>query len=259
MFSLQQETKQLATLISTSRQDSVFAQESTAGFNKEEIDRLIRGDGKAFRLKTGEVLIVSCLACSAKTEEKNAAATYLLRNALDDPGGEVCGYALLLERDEAELLLPSIRMALSLDGNEISRVLLVDDDEEVRPVIAVGFGRYSCRVIQARTLSESLSFCREHVVDIFASDVSVLRPHPMKVRQLIYEIRPEAKMLLISGYDQSTILQWYPGLLDGVLFVQKPFLFDALAPLLLELDAWKPRQQLFSTERGQPRMKSEDD
>jgi hypothetical protein len=227
----------LATLLSPLRSDySVSALDSNVGFTPDEIHRLIGRDGEAFWLQTGELLLVDWLACRARPEEKNIGATSLLRGAIGDPGGEVCGCALLLNPEETGRFSRSAKGALSLDSAAHSQtVLLLDDDEEVRPVIALGFERHNCRVVQARTAAESLTFCRGHAIDLLVADVSSLRPLPLETRRSLEEALMQAAMLLISGYECSTIADWYPGLLTGIQFLQKPFAFGLLGPLLRQI------------------------
>jgi ActR/RegA family two-component response regulator len=213
----------LAKLISPAGETFVAAENPNVGFRMSEISCLIGGDGKAFLLQSGGSLIIHSLFCRATLEEQNLAATQALRHARCDPGGEVSGCALLLDRDETDRLSSPVKGSLSLDGESACRtVLLLDDDDGVRPVIALGFERHRCRVIQARAFDECLSFCRNGRIDVFVSDLGCLRPNPLVLVQSIGTVQPDAQMLLISGHDDLTIKECYPGLLDELQFLKKP-------------------------------------
>jgi ActR/RegA family two-component response regulator len=221
----------LATLITPyGREFSVTPQDLNAGFTKSEMDQLIQGECKAFRLKTGDLLLVDALACNPRTIEKNEIGTRWLRNAISDPGGEVCGYALLLAQEELDSISPSEKTELFLDRRqEALTLLLLDRNEEFRSVMALGLERAQFRVIQARTAAEALAFCESHRIEILVADVSSLRPQTMQTLGYIQEAQPQAKVLLVSGYDAGTVAAFYPGLLMGVEFMQKPFELNVLA------------------------------
>jgi hypothetical protein len=181
----------LATLITPYGEEfAVTPLDLDAGFTKNEIDKLIQGDCKAIRLKTGDVLLLDSLMCVAGDGERNHRANCLLRTAIHDPGGEVCGCALLLAQELA---------------------------------------RAHFTVIQARTADEVLRFCQDYSMHILVADVSTLQPTPVETLDSIRDSQPQAKVLLISIYDLWTVGFFYPGLLMGVEFLQKPFALNVMA------------------------------
>ena len=221
----------MATLITPYGEEfSITPLDFEAGFIKNEIDQLIRGDGKAFRLKTGDVLLLDSLVCAAQHGERNHEANGMLRNAIHDPGGEVCGWVLLLGQEETAGLSPSLQRALLLDrAGSVPTVLLLARNEEVRSVMAKGLARASFRVVQARTADEALRFCRDYSMHILVADVHSLRPTPLQTLDCMRQLRPQAKALLISGYDLWTVGFIYPGLLVEAEFLQKPFALNVMA------------------------------
>jgi len=220
----------LALLLTPCRQDfSVSAQNSNDGFTKDEMSRLIGGNGKAFRLQTGGLLLVDSLACTAPPNERNVSATCLLRNAIGDPGGDVCGCALLLGSEEFDLLPQSVRSELLVDQVvETPIVLLLDRNQGFRSVMAERLERDHFRVVQARTAIEAAEFCRNRPIDLLVADVSSLRPKPKETLLSIRQTQSRAKVLLISGYDLSTVGFLYPDLVDGAEFLQKPFSLNVM-------------------------------
>lgn len=220
----------MALLIAPCRQDfSVSAQNSNDGFTKDEMSRLIGGNGKAFRLQTGELLLVDSLACTAPADERNVSATCLLRSAIGDPGGDVCGCALLLGPEEFDLLPQSVREALLVDQVvKAPIVLLLDRNQVFRSVMAERLERDRFRVVQARTAIEAAEFCRIRPIDLLVADVNSLRPKPKETLLSIRQTQSQAKVLLISGYDLSTVGLWYPDLLADAEFLQKPFSLNVM-------------------------------
>jgi DNA-binding response OmpR family regulator len=107
-------------------------------------------------------------------------------------------------------------------------VVLLDNDEEIRTVIALGLQRHHFCVLQAGTPDEVVQFRRNHPIQLLVADVGVLQPHAAKALGPIEELQPKINVLLISGYDRATLERRYEGLLAGREFLQKPF-----SPLLL--------------------------
>jgi CheY-like chemotaxis protein len=170
------------------------------------------------------LLLVGALGCNPSADVKNETATRYLRNAIADPGGEVCGCALLLAPCESDSLSPSAKRALFLDRPpDTPIVLLLDRNEGFRSVMALGLEQANFRVIQARLAADARRFCQSHRVQILVADVNSLRPDPFQTLASIQETQPQIKVLLVSGYDQATVAFLYPGLLTGLEFLHKPF------------------------------------
>ncbi|HEV2988355.1 MAG TPA: response regulator [Candidatus Angelobacter sp.] len=220
-----QGTKTLALLIPPNRPDStVYARDPKAGFTLAEIKLHLGAHVHAFRLQNGGLLLVDSLFCGVRSEAVNITATCLLRIAADALGMDVCGPALLLGPDESGLLSEPVRSALLLDSAQaIPTLLLFDNHDDVRSIIARGLENYRCRVIQARTPAYALIFCRTHPVDVLIVDIGSLEPHAFETMKQLREAQPQAAVLLTSGYDRSRIEHWYPRLIDGVQFLHKPF------------------------------------
>ena len=221
----------MATLITPYGQEfAVTPQDFEAGFTKPEIDQFIQGDGKAFRLPTGELLLVNALACADQMGQSNLMATCLLRRASADPGGEVWGWALFLNPAESARLSPSVQTALHLDStDQTPMAMLLEHNEEFRSFLAQGLERQKFRVVQARTAAEAVALCRTHSLHLLIADVSSLGLKPLETRQLIQALQPTAELLLISGFTEYMVAERRPGLLTGIPFLQKPFRLNALA------------------------------
>jgi hypothetical protein len=188
------EQPRLATLITPHGEMlAVPPKDGNAAFTKDDLDQLIKGDSKAFPLETGDLLLVDSLVCRAPNDQKNIFATCLLRHALADPGGEVCGSALLLNPEEAARLSSCDQeVLLGHPTEQATIILLLDHNDDVRSTIALGLEHRHGRVIQARTAAEAVEFCRNHAINLLVADVSSLRPQPLAARRFIQAVQPQA-------------------------------------------------------------------
>jgi CheY-like chemotaxis protein len=199
-------------------------------FNRKELDKLIQGSCKVFRLKTGDLLLLSSLVCVAREGERNRHANCLLRSAINDPGGEVCGSALLLGHEEFRILSQAAQATWLLEVVAKAPIVLVlDRNEGFRAIMAERLEHDRFLVVQARTVIEATEFCKSHPIDLLVADVSSLRPTPIETLLFIRQAQSQVKVLLISGYDISTVESVYPGLLTGTEFLQKPFSLNVMA------------------------------
>jgi len=115
-----------------------------------------------------------------------------------------------------------------LTTGEALTVVLLDNDEEIRTVMALGLEHHHFRVLQARTPAEAAHFRRNHSTGLLVADVGVLQPQAVEALRPIEALQPKIKVLLISGHDRATVEDRHEGLLTGREFLQKPF-----SPLLL--------------------------
>jgi signal transduction histidine kinase len=125
----------------------------------------------------------------------------------------------------------------SLSGTET--ILLVEDQDDVRRVAVHILRRYGYHVIEARNAGEALLSCEQHAtpIHLLLSDVVMPQMNGRKLAERLLKIRPELKVLFMSGYAENAIV--HHGILDsGIAFLQKPLLPEALARRVREvLDA----------------------
>jgi CheY-like chemotaxis protein len=110
-------------------------------------------------------------------------------------------------------------------------VLMVEDDPAVREVAATILKELGYHVLEAGDAEEALRTFGAHAssVDLLLSDVVL--PGALRGKELaerITAVRPEVKILFMSGYTENSIV--HQGRLDdGVQLIGKPFTREQLA------------------------------
>lgn len=135
-----------------------------------------------------------------------------------------------VEKGRDDLLPPPSRPA-----SELGRVLLVEDDPAIlryteRTLILLGYA-----VDTALTGDAAAERLRSRTYDILLTDVVLPgRLNGARLASLAYDLRPQIKVLFMSGYTENAIV--HNGQLDpGVELISKPFTRDQLARRLHNL------------------------
>ncbi len=126
------------------------------------------------------------------------------------------------ERD-TELLAETENLVLldELKGHET--ILVVEDDETVRQVIVETLTNHGYHIMEAVNGNEALEIyaLHAHKIDLIISDVVMPQMNGKKFRQKILETNPHCKFIFMSGYTDTSIMDFDE--LDSVDFLQKPF------------------------------------
>jgi two-component system cell cycle sensor histidine kinase/response regulator CckA len=116
----------------------------------------------------------------------------------------------------------------SLDGAET--ILLVEDEEEVRPLIAEALRSYGYRVIEASNGAEALELAEREAggIDLLLSDVVMPGMNGRELSERLLSELPELKVLFTSGYPADTIIRH--GIAHATTaYLEKPYVPDELA------------------------------
>jgi CheY-like chemotaxis protein len=118
-------------------------------------------------------------------------------------------------------------------------ILLVEDEDGVRTLTRQLLQKQGYMVLEARHGGEALLICERHTgpLHLMLTDVVLSQMSGRELAQRLYQVRPEMRVLFMSGYSEEAIVQH--GVLDsGNAFLQKPFTAESLSAKVREvLDA----------------------
>ena len=115
-------------------------------------------------------------------------------------------------------------------------ILLTEDDEQVRELASEALTASGYNVLVAETPQAAISICRGRAqdVDLLLTDVVMPGIGGRELAIQIASMRPEIKVLYMSGYTPQAIL--HHGELDAsTFFIQKPFTPSSLAAKVREV------------------------
>jgi DNA-binding response OmpR family regulator len=116
---------------------------------------------------------------------------------------------------------------------EVSTVLVVEDDPSLRMLCRVNLELESYRVLEAGTISRAESLLAEEHVDVLLLDLHVGDRNGLELLPLLREEHPHVAVCLLSGTSEVD-----PPQLDGVVgFIRKPFQLDELSNAVRTLSA----------------------
>jgi PAS domain S-box-containing protein len=108
-------------------------------------------------------------------------------------------------------------------------ILLVEDEPAVRLLVRQILEKTGYAVLEAPHAEGALELCRSHPgpIDLLVTDVVMPRMGGRELARLVEEVRPDARILFMSGYTETAVVQH--GLLaPGTAFIQKPFSTEEL-------------------------------
>jgi PAS domain S-box-containing protein len=157
-------------------------------------------------------------------------------------------FSIYLPRVEMVSEAPSLpRPSLhSLRGTE--RVLLVEDEDDVRGVARESLAMYGYTVLEARDGEEALRIAGAESgrIDLMVTDVVMPGMNGRELAKRLLAMRPGTRVLYVSGYTDDALSQH--GILDQELaFLAKPFSPETLARSVRQVLDDAPPNQPSST------------
>jgi two-component system, cell cycle sensor histidine kinase and response regulator CckA len=138
--------------------------------------------------------------------------------------GKGSAFTIYLPRLDAVVEPPKEKIPIAANYRGSETVLLVEDEDMLRGLLAKFLRLYGYTVLEARQAGEALLTCERHPGPIHLMVTDVVMPQ-MSGRELVDRLRPlrpEMKILYMSGYTEDALVQH--GVADlSVPFLQKPF------------------------------------
>ncbi|NOX90350.1 MAG: PAS domain S-box protein [Calditrichaeota bacterium] len=157
----------------------------------------------------------------------------MVYGVIKQTGGYIYVYSELKKGTTFNIYLPSIEEQVSGPVKEVKEIphpkgsetiLLVEDDDMVRNLVVTIMKAHGYQVLEARNGFEGLQIFEnktEHI-NLVITDVVMPGMNGGELYQKILKIRPDIKIIFISGYMENVIAQH--GVLDeGVPLLHKPF------------------------------------
>ena len=109
-------------------------------------------------------------------------------------------------------------------------IMLVDDADQLRPVVSRSLAQHGYTVLEARHGSEALEISRTHTgpIHVLVTDLVMPGVSGTALADQLAAERPDMRVIFMSGYAASTIAAGGK-LREGSAFLPKPFSPDLLA------------------------------
>lgn len=149
-------------------------------------------------------------------------------------------------------------MAVSAPQPGHETILLVEDEDSLRQMDKIYLEKQGYIVLEAQDASVALRVSNNFpgTIHLLLTDVIMPGMNGRELAQRIAAVRPETKILYMSGYTENAI--GHNGVLDaGIILLQKPFTLPALKAKVREvLDTLAPQEVIMPTRYAmQPEMK----
>jgi CheY-like chemotaxis protein len=157
--------------------------------------------------------------------------------AVDTAPGAGSTFSIYLPAVAADLLVPAREAPRTTDAapGEGATILLVEDEDPLRAVVARMLGQAGYRVLDARNAKEARQLFEQYKDDVALLVTDVIMPEmngPALAQRLVAE-RPELRVLFVSGYTEELPVLNAPG--GKSQFLAKPFSSATLVSAVAEL------------------------
>lgn len=122
-----------------------------------------------------------------------------------------------------------------MSAKDNKKILVVDDEPEVRKLVGAMVGIFGCEVLTADSGEHALTLYKNHgPIDLLITDVVAPGMSGPMLADKLTELQPDLKVLYISGYDNTQVVQKYV-VEKGHQLLSKPFTVDELQAKVREL------------------------
>jgi two-component system cell cycle sensor histidine kinase/response regulator CckA len=143
---------------------------------------------------------------------------------LDSESGKGSTFKIYLPRLDAGTKMRKVKVAKPTQLRGIETVLLVEDEDVLRTLLAKFLRLHGYTVLEARHGGEALLICEQHQgpIHLMVTDVVMPQMSGRVLADRLTPLRPEMKVLYMSGYTEDEVVQ--RGVAEqAVAFLQKPF------------------------------------
>lgn len=113
-------------------------------------------------------------------------------------------------------------------------ILVVDDDDPVRVMLARLLGMQGYSVVQAANATQARTVLNEGKPALVISDIVMPGESGIELRRTIAERWPDLPVILVSGYSAEGPAE-FAARTPNTWFVQKPFAADQLLSLIAQM------------------------
>jgi CheY-like chemotaxis protein len=115
-------------------------------------------------------------------------------------------------------------------------ILVVDDEPEVRKLVGAMVGQFGCEVLTADSGEHAITLYKNHKapIDLLITDVIAPGMSGPMLADKLSEIQPDLKVLYISGYDNTHVVQKYV-VEKGHALLTKPFTLEEMQAKVRDL------------------------
>jgi two-component system, cell cycle sensor histidine kinase and response regulator CckA len=160
-------------------------------------------------------------------------------------GGNIWVYSEPGEGTTFKIYLPRVDEPLEelrrrVEVKEVPRgtetILIVEDEEDVLKLAGRILSRQGYKVLEASQGLDAFLLAEkyEDLIHLLVTDVVMPKIGGRELADRIAEIRPEIKVLYMSGYTDNAIIH-HGVLREGMEFIQKPFTVEGLARKVREV------------------------
>src|SRR3954453_20461455 len=121
-------------------------------------------------------------------------------------------------------------------ANEKMTILVVDDEPEIRKLVGAMVGQFGCHVLTADSGEHALTLYKNHKapIDLLITDVIAPGMSGPMLADKLTAIQPDLKVLYISGYDNTHVVQKYV-VEKGHALLPKPFTVEEMKAKVREM------------------------